>query len=111
MSFLNNYIVFKNPETYRTFNKQVDQITGQKNTMGILEQLAEIKAAEALEKGIEVGIQKGREEGLQKGRTEERELFVKNLLANTEFSPEKIASLASTSLDFVNKITEGIRIK
>ena len=91
MSFLNNYIVFKNPETYRIFNKQVDQITGQTNTMGILEQLAEIKAAEAFEKS--------------------RELFVKNLLANTEFSSEKIASLADTSLDFVNKIKEGIRTK
>jgi flagellar biosynthesis/type III secretory pathway protein FliH len=75
--------------------------------MDIFEQLAEIKAAEALEKGIEVGLQKGREEGLQ----ESCEIFVKNLLANTEFSPEKIASLANASLDLVNKIKEGIRTK
>jgi hypothetical protein len=99
MSFLNNFIVFKNPGTYRIFNKQVDQITGQKNTMDFFEQLAEIKAAEALEVGI------------QKGRAEVRELFVKNLLANTELSPEKIASLANTSLAFVKKIKKGIRTK
>jgi len=99
MAFLNNYVVFKNPETYRIFKERVDKITGKKNTMGILEQIAEIKAAEALEKGRAEG------EELANRR------FVEYLLTNTDFSLDKIASEANVSLDFVNRIKEGIRTK
>jgi hypothetical protein len=98
-TFLDNYVAFNSSEIYRIFIKRVDRIMDKTNTMNIFEQVAEIKAAEALEKG------------LKKGRAEERELIVKNLLANTEFSPEKIASLANTSLAFVKKIKKGIRTK
>jgi hypothetical protein len=99
MVFLDNYLVFNKPEINRIFMERVDNYNGKTNTMGILEQFAEIKA----------------QEGLEKGRMEERERigrrFVEYLLANTDFSLEKIAFEAGVSLDFVNKIKEGIRTK
>jgi flagellar biosynthesis/type III secretory pathway protein FliH len=105
--FLNNYITFRKPETNLIFMDRLNQITGKRNTMGIAEQLAEIKAKEALEEGLQ--------KGLERGRAEEREktsaAIVQNLLANTEFSIEKIASLANVSVDFVKKVQERQKSK
>jgi predicted transposase YdaD len=105
-TFLNNYICFEKSETSRIFREQVDIITGKKNTMGILEQVAQVRAAEAKEEGILEGIEKGREEG----RAEEQEKSVRIFLAHTEFSPEKIASLVGVSVAFVEKIKEELRL-
>ena len=96
MAFLKNYVRFKKPETNRTFNELVDQKTVKKNTMGIIEQLAEIKAEEAFEKGRE------------EGRKEEREINVKHLLASTEFSASKIAELLNVPISFVKKVKESL---
>ena len=68
--------------------KQVDQITGKKNTMGIIEQLAEIKA----------------EEAMAKGRLEEKKNSVKALLNNTKFSVNRIAFILGVSVPFVKKV-------
>lgn len=95
MSFLKNYVRFKKPETNRTFNRRVDLKTGKKNTMGIIEQLAEMKAEEALEKG--------REEGNKKA--------VRLLLNNTEFSISKIAELVGVSVSFVKKVKVSLSPK
>jgi hypothetical protein len=70
-------VVFRKPEINRKFMEQTDEIFETKNTMGVLEQLAEIK----------------HQEGIEKGRKEQKEEMVRSLLANTEFSPEKIAEL------------------
>jgi len=108
--FLNNYITFRKPETNLIFMDRLDNITGKRKTMGIAEQLAEIKAKEALQEGLQKGMMEGLQKGLERGRAEEREnasiVFVQNLLANTEFSIEKIASLANVSLGFVTKVKE-----
>jgi len=56
------------------------------------------------EEGIEIGMKKGMEKWIEKGREEERRAFVENLLSETEFSDEKIASLVNVTVDFVNKI-------
>ena len=113
--FLNNYIIFRKPETNLIFMDRLNQITGKRNTMGIAEQLAEIKAKEALEVGLQKGMMEGLQKGLERGRAEEREntstAFVQNLLANTEFSIEKIASLANVSVDFVKKVQERQKAK
>jgi len=74
------------------FNKEIDQLTGKKNTMDIIEQVAQIRAEEALEKG--------REEGNEKA--------VKLLLANTEFSADKIAELVGVPVSFVKKVKENL---
>ena len=94
--FLNNYIRFKLPETNRIFMQRVDQITGITNTMGIEEQLAEIKAGEALVKGLRKGRQQGREKTVR--------LVVENLLRSTRFSVKRVAELAAVTPEFVSKI-------
>lgn len=59
--------------------------------MGIIEQLAEIKAEEAT--------------------AEAREKFVKRLLTNTEFSVNKIAELVEVPASFVKKVKANLRPK
>lgn len=83
--------------------ERIDNFSGKTNTMGIIEQFAEIKAEEGLKKGVEIGV--------EIGRATERELFVSNLLTNTKLSPDKIASFANVTLDFVNKVKAGIHTK
>ena len=82
-----------------TFTKQIDHLTGKKKSMGYFEQLAEIRAEEAMEKGIEKGAKKA------------SLLFVENLLKGTDFTPKKIASLANVSLDFVKKVKASLSTK
>ena len=67
--------------------------------MGIIEQLAEIRAEEA------------RIDEREKTRQAEATKFVENLLSNTEFSLEKIASLTDVSVAFVKKVKENLRSK
>jgi len=84
LTFLNNYVLFEDQETNSIFTKELDRITGKNYTMGIIEQLAEIKVQEEREKNSR--------------------LFVENLLKGTDFSLEKIASLAGVSVAFVEKM-------
>lgn len=88
LTFLENYVIFEDPEINRNFKQELDQIKGKTNAMDIFEQVAEIRAKEASERT----------------RTEERQAIVKRLLTDTEFSIEKIASLANVSTDFVNSV-------
>jgi len=71
--------------------RQTDQIFGKTNTMGILEQLAEIRRLEGLEEG--------------------REESVRLLLSNTEFSPGKIAELLGVGVSFVENIRKNLSAK
>ncbi|MHA4807095.1 Rpn family recombination-promoting nuclease/putative transposase [Flavitalea flava] len=104
--FLNNYLLFKNSEMNVTFRKGIDQITGKKNTMGILEQLAEIKAEEARKEAMKEGEIKTKEAENKKDT-----LFVGNLLASTDFDDSKIAALANVPLDFVKKARKSLASK
>ncbi len=99
LTFLDNYIRFENPETNRIFRTEIDKITGKTNTMDIFEQVAEMRRQE----GLEEGHRKGLEEGVEKS--------VKVLLANTEFSVGKIASLMGVPVAFVRKLSKEIRRK
>ena len=82
--FLNNYMTFNNPEINDIFMERIDQISGKTKTMGLLQQLAEIEAEKAVDKT--------------------NRQFVKNLLNDTAFSAEKIASLAGVSVEFVETV-------
>jgi predicted transposase/invertase (TIGR01784 family) len=95
LSFLNNYVVFKKSETKRKFMTKTDEIFEKKNTMGVIEQWAEIK----------------HQEGREEGREEEKQEFVRSLLAKTEFSPEKIAELVGVPIAFVKKIKKSLSAK
>ncbi|MBS1662213.1 MAG: hypothetical protein JST68_14305 [Bacteroidetes bacterium] len=84
LAFLHNYVVFKNPKTNSKFMSKTDEIFEKKNTMGIIEQLAEIK----------------HEEGLAKGK----EQSVRLLLENTKLSMIEIAKKVGVPLSLVRKI-------
>lgn len=78
--------------------QQLDDLTGKKNTMGIVELLAERRAEEA------------RQEGQEKVRmTQERS--IRAFLDNTEFSIEKIASMVGVPVSFVEQVKEGLLAK
>ncbi len=85
--FLNNYLVFANPKTNRIFDEKLDQITGRERTMGIIEQIAEIRETEALEKGVRA------------------------LLVSTDFPVERIASLMGVPEAFVKTVKKKLRKK
>ncbi|HEY4291142.1 MAG TPA: hypothetical protein VGN00_28770 [Puia sp.] len=74
------------PETNLKFMGRIDEITGKQNTMGVLEQLAEIKE----------------KEGLEKGRSEERRLLIKN--RNGSFHSRRF--LNTRKYRFPNKVKE-----
>ena len=88
LSFLNNYVRFARPETNRIFETELDKITGKINTMGIIEQVKEMRLEEAREAG----------------RIEEKKEVVKRLIQATQFTPKKIATIAGVSLAFVEKV-------
>jgi hypothetical protein len=100
LSFLHNYVSFAEPETNRIFEKGLQKISGKKNTMGIIEAVAEIRAGEALKKGIRKGLRRG----LRKGRAEEKIKLVRRLLARKGYTVKKIADIVDVSVNFVEKI-------
>jgi hypothetical protein len=89
--FLTQYVIFKKPETIRKFMEQRDQILGEKNTMGIVEQLVQIERQEGVEEGLEQAVRK--------------------LLTNSEFSPKKIAELIEVPVALVEKIKKEMSAK
>jgi hypothetical protein len=91
ISFLNNYVAFKTPEINLKFMERTDEIFERKNAMGYFEQLAQIRREEVLEEG--------------------KENFVRNLLAKTEFSAEKIAELADVPVALVKKVKKEPKAK
>jgi hypothetical protein len=96
LTFLKNYVRFKNPQTNRTFNQEVDQITEKTNTMDIFEQVAEMRHEEGLQKG------------LRKGAQQTKRLVIKNLLNNSKLSLNEIASVADVSVIFVKKVKKEL---
>ena len=90
--FMEHYIPFDDQEINRKFIERVDQLTGKKNTMDIFEQVAQMKI----------------EEARQEGETAAKEKFVCDLLAETEFSDEKIASLTRISVRRVASIRKKL---
>lgn len=103
--FMEHYIPFKDQEIICKFRERVDQLTGKKNTMDIFEQVAQMKIEEARQEGLQMGLK----EGLHEGEKEAKEAFVRDLLAETEFSDEKIASLSRVSGAVVATIREQMR--
>jgi hypothetical protein len=93
LSFLHNYVRFEKPETNRIFETEIDRLTGKTNTMGIIEQVKQMKLDEA------------RKEAEEK----RNHLFVENLLSNTDFTPKKIADLAGVTISFVNKVKASLK--
>lgn len=93
--FLKEMVYIHNPEINDNFNAEIDVLTDKRQTMGILELVAEERAKERAKDVAE-----------QKDKT-----FVESLLANTEFSTEKIASLVGVSVSFVEEVKESLSKK
>ncbi|HWK06015.1 MAG TPA: hypothetical protein VNS58_20385 [Puia sp.] len=89
-TFLENYVLFEDPEMNRTFREQIEPYD--KNKVMSVDEVVKLVAQE--------------EEREKRSR-----LFVDNLLSNTEFSVEKIASLADVPVEFVNKVKAGLKAK
>ncbi len=89
LTFLNNYVVFKKPETNLIFMEQTDQLLGKSKTMGIFEQLAEIKHEEGIQEGLEKAV--------------------RGLLANTDMTPLKIAESVGVPIDLVEKVKKEMK--
>ena len=48
-------------------------------------------------------------EGREEGREEANAIFVENLLKQTDFAVEKIASLTNVTVEFVNEIKNKLK--
>ena len=57
-----------------------------------------------IQEGRQKGIQEGRQKGIQEGETKAQVQLIKNLLAETDFSNQKIAHLTGAAESFVSKI-------
>ena len=102
--FLYNYVVFKKPETNRKFIEESNRNSDNNSTtMGIVEQMHEIKRQEGVEEGHRKGVEEGRREGLKKA--------VEKLLINTEFSPEEIAGMIDVPVALVKKVEKELKTK
>jgi hypothetical protein len=89
-NFLRNYVLFEEPETNRKFDDLFEQ-TDKTSVMNTVEYLK----AEGREEGIEVGIDLGKEQATV--------AFVENLLKESGFTLDKIASLANVTVEFVQE--------
>ena len=95
LTFLDNYVRFEDPEYNRKFRAEIDKITDKKDTMDIFEQVAEWRWEDGVEEGLKQGLEKA----------------AKVLLANTEFSVEKIASEVGVSVSFVENVKNKLEPK
>ena len=95
LKFLENYVLFEDPEMNRIFSEQIKS-TDKNNVMGIVEFVKQ----EGIEQGIKTGIEIGRDET--------KRVFVQNLLREGNFSVEKIASVANVTVEVVNELKDGL---
>lgn len=91
VSFLKLYVRFGKPEFHHKFDQVLHETLNKpKETMGIVEFVLERERRLSEKKGIE----------------KQKLAFVKSLLKETDFDDAKIALLASTTIDFVQKIRQ-----
>lgn len=129
MAFLTHYVNFENHETMSIFTKEVEQLTGNTEPMGVLEILAERRAKD-LAKDMANDIVKQRLEKATEQVTEEvtervteevtervtervteqkNHAIVENLLSVNRFTVAEVANFASVPEAFVEKVQNGIR--
>jgi flagellar biosynthesis/type III secretory pathway protein FliH len=95
---LRNYVLFEKPETNRKFDNQIKE----SDKAGIMNTLEYVKM-----EGKEEGFAEGQAEGFTRGLAN----AVVALLANTEFSIEKIAGILGVSTTFVIKVNDESRVR
>lgn len=90
LTFLENYVLFEDPEMNRIFRKEIEPYD--KNKVMSVDDVVKLVAEE-------------------KGRESSRRLFVENLLRESSFPVEKIASLANVTVEFVNQVKAALKHK
>ncbi len=96
LRFLKLYVRFESRKLIIKFDDELDIITNRQNTMGLKEFV--------LDRERRMARKEGREEGREEEREENNSIFTKNLVTQTDFSDEKIASLANVDVEFVKKM-------
>jgi hypothetical protein len=91
LGFIKAYVNFDKSEINAKFDIAIDKLDNKTRTMGILEQIAEIRA--------------------EKATKESKTAFVKKLLQKTTHSVEEIADLVEVSIAFVEKIKRQAKSK
>jgi predicted transposase YdaD len=115
LDFLKSYIYFEDRKNSINFDNAIEQITGRKETMGLVEQVLEererygIKIGKKLgeKRGIELGEKRGEKRGWKLGERHGWELGERHIINNMlrkNLSDEMIADLAEVSLEYVQEI-------
>ncbi len=100
MSFLRYYVRFDSTEIIAKFDLEISLITNKHTTMGIEQFL--------LQRSKEEGKLEGKVEGKEEGRREKDIAFTRILLAQTDFSIEKIANMVGVTVSFVEKVKASL---
>ena len=88
LRFLKLYVRFESKKLISKFDDELDIITNRQNTMGLKEFV----------------LDRERRMARKEGREENSSIFTQNLITQTDFSDEKIASLANVTLEYVKKM-------
>jgi len=78
------------------FDTEIDLLTNKQTTMGIEQFLVQKAENAGMEKGMEIM------------KTEDNLRFVKSLLAQTDFTLQKIAQVADVSVAFVEEVKASL---
>ena len=92
LKFMKLYIRFENKEFNDTFEQKLDEINNRNTTMGLEEFV----------------LDRERRVGRKEGREEKNSSFTKNLITQTDFSDEKIATLANVETEYVKKMRASL---
>ena len=92
LKFMKLYIRFENKEFNNTFEQKLDEINNRNTTMGLEEFV----------------LDRERRVGRKEGREEKNSSFTKNLITQTDFSDEKIATLANVDTEYVKKMRASL---
>ena len=102
--FLQLYVHFENRDYKLKFEKVIEELTENKNTMGIREFVLD----RAKNEGKAEGRTQGRKEGMSQKEYEKNLAFTNSLLRETTFKDEKIARMVGVEVDFVKKIRQDV---
>ncbi|MFT4204428.1 MAG: hypothetical protein QM610_11030 [Chitinophagaceae bacterium] len=109
--FIGHYVSFSDPEKQLIFEKEIEIITENNKTMGVVELIRERKTQELLQKGREEGIEKGLKQGKVEGKAEGKSEVVRNLILKLGLSDTQAADVAGVSEAFVKKVRASLKKK
>jgi predicted transposase YdaD len=107
MNFLKSYIRFEDKEKNIIFERDLKQITGRKETMGLEELILDVERKRGEKRGIEVGEKRGIELGEKRGEKRGIEHGKKQIILNMiqkKLTDDTIADLANVPIETVQKI-------